>query len=122
MKFCKKCDKKAPTIIVGEKEECMICGTEIDDESEKSNSFVNKQMTKNISDIKNLTKIDQNTGEYANAQTVGRNISIGILVILIGFLYIIGGITTVITGLATIIGLIVSASVIVYILIKIKAI
>jgi len=73
-------------------------------------------------DFKEITKIDPKTGKYTNAQKVGRNISIGILVIIMGVLYSIGGITLLITGLLTGIILLFIIALIAYILVKTKVV
>lgn len=75
-----------------------------------------------IEALKNMIKTDENTGKYTNASKVGRNVSIGLLVILIGILYSIGGISVVVTGLAVIVALLIVSSVIIYILVKTKVV
>jgi len=101
MNYCQKCKKKVPTVKVGDKSECMICGTEtISDQKE---NFTNKTTAKSLKEMQELTKIDPDTGKYTNASKVGRNISSGLLIIMIGFLYSYGGISGVILGVATII-------------------
>ena len=79
----------------------------------------NEKMNK---DFKEITKIDPSTGKYTNAQKVGRNISIGILVILMGILYSFGGISLVITSFSVIVILLFIIALIVYILIKTKVV
>lgn len=116
MKFCKKCEKSAPTVIVGDIEECMICGATIEGGEEKSDSFANRTMAKNLKDIKQLTQKNPNTGQYTNAQNVGKNIGIGILIILAGILYAIGGIPMVFWGAVTIVVGLIVASIFIYIL------
>lgn len=75
-----------------------------------------------IESLKNMIKTDENTGKYTNASKVGRNVSIGLLVILMGILYSLGGISVVITGIAVSIALLVISSVIIYILVKTKVV
>lgn len=96
MKFCKKCEKQTPTINIGEKEECMVCGAEVTEEGKKS--FVNE---KTIKSLRDLTKIDSDSGKYKSANDVGRGVLIGILVILMGILYSIGGVSMVFSGIGT---------------------
>lgn len=116
MDYCQKCKKKVPTIKVGDKLECMICGTEI--MSEQKQNFVNKITAKSSRDLQELTKIDPDTGKYVNAQKVGRNITIGLLIIITGILYSLGGFALVfMMSIATII-LLVVAAVAIYILVK----
>lgn len=72
--------------------------------------------------LQNLIKTDKDSGKYTNAQKVGRNVSIGLLVILMGILYSFGGISVVITGIAVIIAILLISSVVIYILVKTKVI
>ncbi len=76
---------------------------------------VNEMM---IKDLKEATKINQNTGKYVNAQKFGRNITIGVSVIIIGILYSIYGLTTVLIGLGAFFGLLFVISAMIYIAIK----
>jgi uncharacterized membrane protein YvbJ len=89
MKFCKNCEKETPTKKVDGEEECMVCGTIITE-----NKFVNMRLTK---ELKKLTKKKENSKNYNSAQVVGRNVLIGILLIISGILYGMGGIELVLT-------------------------
>ena len=104
MNFCNKCEKETLTKIIGNKEECMVCGAEIISKSQKSAKFINSLTMKTVKDYKEITKTNKNTGQYENAQNVGRNVLIGIIIIIIGILYSFGGIDLVIK--AIIIGII----------------
>ncbi len=115
MRFCKKCNKQSPTTAVFGVEECMVCGSKFENEPKKEESFTNKAMAKNLKDIKRLTKKDSETGKYTNAQIVGRNISIGLFIILIGIMYAIGGTTLVFWGIAILVVGLFVASVFIYI-------
>jgi len=107
MKFCKKCDKDTPTKIIGQKEECMVCGSIIQEYEIPKGKMINKSLMK---DYKEITKINKDTGAYENAQKIGQNVLIGLLVILAGVLYSMGGFDLVFKGaIVLIIGLMVLA-------------
>jgi len=103
MKFCKKCDKDTPTKVIGKKEECMVCGTIIQECEIPRRKMINKSLMR---DFKEITKTNKDTGKYENAQKVGQNVLIGLLVILAGVLYSIGGLDLLFKGaISLIIGL-----------------
>jgi hypothetical protein len=114
MKFCKKCEKNTPTVIVKGVEECMVCGSEIKSEPEilPKNMNATKEA---IRSLRGLTKTDEKTGKYTQSEIVGRNVSIGFLLILMGILYAIGGLTTVFYGIAIIVAFLFVAAVFIYI-------
>jgi hypothetical protein len=71
-----------------------------------------------IKDTKYITEIDENTGKYKHAQKVGRNVMIGLSLILAGVLYSIGGINLIIGAIILSFVLILLISVIIYIIAK----
>lgn len=75
-----------------------------------------------MKDIKEVTKVDQDTGKYMNAQRVGTRISIGLVIIFIGILFIFGGFSLVLWGIGINILMILLIATILYILIKTKVI
>lgn len=75
-----------------------------------------------LKDLKESTKIDPDTGKYVNAQKVGRNISIGIVIIFAGILYAMGGLILVITAIVTCMVLLFVSALVMYILVKSKVI
>jgi len=113
MNFCNKCEKQTPTKIVDGKEECMVCGNIISEyKLPKGKNIVNESILK---DFKKLTKVDKDTGKYVNANKVGRNVTIGMLIILSGILYSIGGISLVLSSIAILFGGLIILSIILYI-------
>lgn len=112
MNYCQKCDKSTPTKIIENKEECMVCGSEIVTKNRiETKNFVNKNT---IKDLKKLAEKDENTGAYKNAQTVGRNVLIGVLIIIAGILFSIGGFGLVINATLFVIILMVFVSIILF--------
>jgi hypothetical protein len=113
MNFCHKCEKQVPTNVIDENEECMVCGSIIDKSSiSKNKNIVNSSMMKNF---KEVTKVDEDTGKYKNAQKLGRNVLIGFIVIIAGILYSIGGFGAIFKVTVALIGFLVLLSVILYI-------
>lgn len=108
MKFCKRCSKDTPTKVIGQKEECMVCGSIIQEyEIPKEKKLINKSL---LSDFKEITKTNKDTGKYENAQKLGQNVLIGLLVIIAGILYSIGGLYLIFQGaIVLVLGLIVLA-------------
>jgi len=114
MNFCSKCAKQTPTKITETAEECMVCGSVINKlETKNGKKFVNDSMMK---DMKKLTEKNKDTGKYNQAQTVGRNVLIGLLVILMGIFYSIGGIDMVLQGTFILFILLLTLSVILFLI------
>jgi len=108
-KYCEKCKKNVPIIVVGNEEECMICGTRI----------IPGQAVKAL---KNLCETDQDSGKYKNAQRVGRNVAIGVFIIVLGLLYSFYGLQATIFIVIFLISIIFASSLIIYYLIRLKVI
>jgi hypothetical protein len=108
MKYCNTCKKNVPTVSVGNTIECAICGTEI---QKKSSSYVNRATDKAI---KELLEKDNDTGVYKSAQSLGKGVLIGLLLIAAGVLYIFGGIPWVIGGIVFFVAVFVIVTIIIY--------
>jgi len=93
MKYCEKCKKNVPTIVIGDNIECQICGTEIS----KKKQFINEEAIKSLKD---LCKTDPDSGKYKNAQKVGTRVGIGVLMIVMGLIYSFFGLYTTLIVLA----------------------
>ena len=94
--YCEKCKKNMPTIVVGDIIECQMCGTEI----AKKKQFINKEAIKSLKD---LCETDPNSGKYKNAQKVGRNVGIGVFILVLGIIYSFFGLYTTVIVLASLI-------------------
>ena len=75
-----------------------------------------------IKALQDLCEVDPDTGKYKNSQNFGRNISIGLAIFAIGLCYSFYGLEPVIRGIGFFLGALLSVSIAIYALIKLKVI
>ncbi len=69
-----------------------------------------------MKDFKKLTKTNEDTGKYENAQKIGQNVLIGLLIIIAGILYSIGGFDLLLKGGIALIGVLIVLAVILFLI------
>ncbi len=89
MKFCKKCEKETPTIVINTIEECMVCGAKIVENIKLNTKQIKKQSNAKYGTLDWMLE-NPDSDIYARSQKVGFVVLIAIIIIGIGFAIVMG--------------------------------